>query len=799
MPEDLLPKWAVQPGGTTRIPVARGETWRIRVTGPGFGTWWLDVPPDRATVELSPLAAKDHELKIVDDAGGALAAARLSLLDEAPERGGSKKLADHRADARGRVVLRAIPDVAGVLLVASTPTRAPHVVQARPSSLPASIVLSPGAVVRGRLTDAEGKPIARARVGVRTWIAENVPVPLLRESESAADGTWEVVALPAGRGEWRAAARGFAPVARAVTLAASTIDLGIVVLDREVRVAVEVRDERGQPVEGAQLSVRDTVIAATDAEGRATVPAIEGQSFELTAGAPHHRGVTMTVPVPFPKPVEIALARAFRVTGRLVESGGAPVADAMVSAVRGTTLSRHRTDASGRFDLDLEAGVAHTLEFRSTQSALVAIEVAEGLAGESRDLGDVTAPAGVVVTGKLVREDDGSPVSGARVWMPRPSEAGALMAWAFRDVLQTVTDSSGTFRLAGLPATPFVVRIDAPGLATARRAVTPEESEAPIDLGEIRLRAGATVIVRMDGDAGEGAEARIDLGGRGLPIDSLRAPVAGGRASIAQVPAGDVVVSVWRRRDLLCREQATIAESGDSEVVCSMRKVAVSGRVDVGGHPTGPGTVVWLSATDNDTPTGVFNFGSGAYRQQQVFAPDSATYTSNVGYDGTFTVQLLPGTWEVLWMPDAGQAVGPRRVDVPRAATHQVLLSYPAAVLHGRVVDAQRRGVAGADVRELGGRGMAVTRADGTFVLSGPPPGQWEVQARHAGRASAVLTVTAEENRRGEPVTIVLDAVAHAVRVQVLVDRVPAAAAIVFVETDTGELRLATTKTDGTA
>lgn len=799
VPEDLLPSWPAKAGATVRIPVERGEMWRVRVTGPGFGTWWLDVPPDRASIVVAPLAAKDHELKITDAEGNGLHAARLSLLDEAPERGGSKKLADHRADARGRIALRAIPDVAGLMLVASTPSRAPRVVQARRSSLPASIVLVPGATVRGRLTDGDGKPVAGARVAVRTWIAENVPLPLVRESESAADGTWEVVALPQGRGEWRASARGFAPASRAVTLADSVVDLGSIVLDPEVRVAVEVRNDLGQPVSGAQLSVRDTAIATTDAEGRAAVPAAGGQSFELTAHAPHHRRTTATVPVPFPKVVEITLQRAFRVTGRLVDDAGAPLANATIRALRGTASSRHETDASGRFDVDLESGSAHTLEFRSTQSALVTIEVPAGLAGESRDLGDVIAPSGITVTGTLVRADDGSPVSGARVWMPRPSEAGALMAWAFRDVLEAVTDNTGAFRLAGLPETPFELRIDAPALATARRAVTPDDQTRRIDLGEIRLRAGVNVTVRVDGDAGESAEARLDLGGRGLPIDTLRAPVVAGRASIAQVPPGDVAVSVWRGRELLCREQATIAEGSESEVVCTMRKVAVSGTVAIGGHPAGPGVVVWLSAIDTETPTGIFNFGSGAYLQQQVFAPDATKQSMSVGYDGRFTGQLLPGTWEVLWMPDHGQVIGPRRVEIPRVAAHQVALSYPAAVVHGIVLDTQRKPVPGADVRELGGRGFAVSGSDGTFVLGGPPAGRWEIQARHAGRASAVITVAVEENRRGDPVEIVLDAATSVVRVRVTMERAPVAGAIVFLETDKGELRLATAVADGTA
>ncbi|MHB8997975.1 MAG: carboxypeptidase-like regulatory domain-containing protein [Thermoanaerobaculia bacterium] len=800
VPENILPSWSVVPGATLRIPTDRGKVWRVRVVGAGIGSWWVDVPPGAPSVIVSPLQASNRKLRVVDGTGGDLGGVRISLLDEAPQRGDWKKLAEYRTDGRGRLVVTALPDAAPLLIVASTPDRAPRVIGARVSSLPDVLSLPTGPSVRGRLTDAEGRPVPGARVAVRTWVAPNLPLPLIRTADAKADGAFEVMALPAGRAEWLARAHGFAPASRGVSVEVESIDLGKIVMQPELKVPVEVRDDRGEAVARATLIVGSTAAGTTAANGSARISVAAGESFELSVQAERHRPAKVEITPPFPKMIRVTVKRSFRVTGRLTDVTGKPMPNGSVEAHRDDgSFSRHQIETDGRFALDLDAGVAHELEFRSTQSGVETLPVPEGQPGELRDVGDIIAPTGVVAFGRIVSGPDAAPVAGARVWLPRPSASGPVLAWAFRDVLQAVSDSDGAFELAGLPNTSCLLRIDAAGFASYRQAVSPDESSERVDLGEIRLDIGSNVVVRVDRELDEGAEVRADLGGRGMPMDMVRAPLVGGRATFANMPPGTLIVTVWRDRDLLCREEAEISEGKDSEIVCRAREVTLTGRIEVGGQPTGPGTVVWLTPVDSDVPSGIFSFGSGPSLQKHVFRTDSARYSSSVGFDGRFSANILPGAWDILWMPDAGQVLGPRRVVIPDAAAHQVVLSYPASVVRGVVVDAERRPVARAEVRELRGGGFALTRDDGSFVLAGPPPGRWEVQARHVGRSSSISSVLVEEGRETEPVELVLDAEANTFRVHLVSSGTPVAGAIVFIETNVGELRLATADANGSA
>ncbi|HYC92920.1 MAG TPA: carboxypeptidase-like regulatory domain-containing protein [Thermoanaerobaculia bacterium] len=796
VPEDFLPSWVVTAGESVTVPVDRGATWRVRLAGPGFGTWWTDVPPGRGAVVLSPIEAADRTIRFETEKGRPLAAARLSLLDEAAERGKFAKLADYRSEPKnGRVVIAALPDTAKLTLVGSAFDRAPHVAEARPSAFPERMVIHPGAVVRSRLVDRDGKPIPGAETGVRTWVAETLSVPLLRTATTKADGTGEVTALPAGRAEWRATAPGYAPASRPLRLALDgAIDLGTIVLEPAGAIAVRVRDDRGEPVR-ASIAVNDGTAVTANAKGEATLPVIAGQPFEIAAAAPLHRRVTREVHAPFPPVVELELTRAFRVTGRIVDANGAGIPQATIRAIQGTSFSNHEGGPDGRFEIELDPGLEHRLEIRSPTTALVQREVAAGSPGEQRELGDVTAPAGLVVTGRLVRAGDRTSVAGARIWLPRPSEAGPLMAWAFRDVLQTESGADGTFELRGLPATPVTVRIDAPSLAPARQRVTPEAGAARVDLGEIALAAGATVSVILEGDSGDGATARVDLGGSGMPMDLLSAAFTNGRAIVPAVPAGAVMVSAARGKETLCRQQATVpADVSEFQVVCRARMVRVEGSVTVGGRPAALGTVVLVPPLDDGVATGIFESGRGGYRQQQVFSSGSGGHSAEVGHDGRFTfARVLPGAWEVFWMPERGRALAPRRVEIPAADVHPLALQYPGIALRGTVVDAEQRPVADADVRDMRGEAFARTAPDGTFVLAGPAAGTWQVQARHRDRRSRVVTVEVREDRLPEPLALVLEPSADVVRANV------PAGSLLFVETQPGALRIANADANGVA
>jgi hypothetical protein len=630
------------------------------------------------------------------------------------------------------------------------------------------------------------------------WASDLLPIPLVRSSSSDADGKWDITALPDGKAEWQASAAGFADETRTLTIENQAVDLGRIILEPAVVAHILVSDDRGEPVTGASFGIGPKIAATTDTKGRARLTVAARQTLDVRVSAPHHRSRTATIDSRSGVQ-KVVLQRAFRVLARFV-AGGMPVSEGHIRAKQGPIFESTDINPHGTFELDLEADTDYELELLSPHAAVAKLNVGKGTPGEIRDLGDIVAPHSLFVRGRLIRETDRAPVAGARVWLPRPSSSGPLMAWAFRDLLETKSDPDGRFELSGVPESPFLLRIEAPSLAPMRRAITPESGSDSLDLGDLFLAHGTTVIVHLEGDQGNEAVARVDTGGYGLKIDSLTAPFSSGTATVTNVPTGPVVVSAWRKREMLCREDVVVsAEHTEIEMSCTARKVSVTGMVTVGGRAPGQGTVVWLTPVPPDLPTGIFNYGSGSLTQQQVFSPESPQETADVGLDGLYQARLTPGSWEVIWMPENGRAVGPRLVTIPAVAVHYLNLDYPGLTVEGVVLDSSRSRIKGAEVRDIVDRGFAVTREDGSFTLAGPDAGTWRLQARYRGDASAVAEVVVEAGKERPFIELILKADESNVRVSVETNGGRASGAMVFLETDSGRIDLASTDQTGSA
>ena len=307
------------------------------------------------------------------------------------------------------------------------------------------------------------------------------------------------------------------------------------------------------------------------------------------------------------------------------------------------------------------------------------------------------------------------------------------------------------------------------------------------------LKSGTTVVVTLGASAADDAVARVDFGGAGLPMDMLEAPVIDGKATIANVAPGPVVVSALRGRELICRQTLDVpSDRSEVEVHCAAHKVMVSGVVKVGGRPAGSGTLMWVASAP-DIPTGGITFAMGGVQQPHLFSLDAQQETTTVAADGHFEgPALLPGTWDVLWWPDSGRAVGPKRIDVGDALG-PMILEYPGVSIDGVVLDAQRKPIKGAEVRDAGRRGFAITRDDGSFSLTGPEPGTWQIQARYLGQSSAVREVVVNKNDQTPFVELMLDSNDGRVRIAA------GNGAMVFLETDKGGLELATGDATGVA
>ncbi|HUE95303.1 MAG TPA: carboxypeptidase-like regulatory domain-containing protein [Longimicrobiaceae bacterium] len=207
-----------------------------------------------------------------------------------------------------------------------------------------------------------------------------------------------------------------------------------------------------------------------------------------------------------------------------------------------------------------------------------------------RDLGDLRAERGMAIVGRVFRGDDGAPVAGARVWLPRPQAEGPLVGWVHGDLVQAKTDADGAFRLSGLPPVPMLLRIDAAGLARRHLEVLPEPGLLELDLGDLWLDRGGSVVVTLARH--DDATGRLDLRNEWLEIEMLTRPATDGEIVFDNVPEGASTVSVLRGEDLQCEERVVVETGRATGVDCAAPETVVRGRAWVDERPALGGSLV---------------------------------------------------------------------------------------------------------------------------------------------------------------------------------------------------------------
>ncbi len=816
VPEDLLPSWPVPRDGRLSIPLDPGQPWRLRLAARGQGSWWLDLPAGRTAGTLAPVAAPDLALLVTDRDGRPVDGAWLRILEG--RRGEARPWALHRS-IEGRISAPGLPGAEEVAAIVGAPDHVPAVLRGRPGDLPRQVQLGTGATVAGRFIAESGKAVSGVQIRLEAWFSPEMPQLTSRSAKSAADGTWQATAIPPGEAALLARAPGFAPYRLRLALAEGKTDLGTVRLRRGRDVRVEIVNDAGQPLARASLA-GPAGLARTDAAGAAVLTVPPGEAFDLEVKASHHLDRKVRVEPAQASPMRIVLERAFLVVGRLVDPQGLPVGEGLSVLRRGNLSMSRSLLPGGAFEIDLPPGVEAELALSSPTTRELRLPLEPGAAGEVRDLGALQAPAGVEILGRIVSAGGGSaegePVPGARIWLPRPSDSGLLLAWVDRDLLEARSGADGRFRLAGTTEGPLQLRIDAAGFARAHHSVQPEAEaaqpeadERTLDIGDIVLAEGSTLHIRIPAPKGDGATARADLRGDWLELDMLTAPVFDGEAVLRNVPPGRIRLTVQKGRTLLCERQVAVLPEEDAEVECSGAPIRVRGVVRIGGHPAGPGTLLWMPPPP-DMPGRITNVSSPAgLRQQQVFGEGRPQVEVSVVEDGSFvTEDLMPGSWQVAWVPVSGSLSQPQTVEIPElpeGAEHVAVLTFPGGAIAGVVLSPDERPAEGARVRDLDSGSVAFSGSDGGFVLTGVAPGTHHVQAEREELTSAVVStaVSTEEaaGRSGDPIRLVLgDRQAPEIRVQVFDSHdVPVPGAFVFLEEEGKGQRLLTTGPDGGA
>ena len=781
VPRSLLPAWSGE-ARTVRLPRAPGP-WRVQACTARRCSRWTEVP-DRTggvSVRLVEARAVRHEIT----AGGApVENARFHLLR--PGRGGLSQteiLGFERADAEGRVDLDLPAGQSPAILVSSDGLASAAFSTLR--DVPDRVELEPGFFVSGRVVNGDGEPIAARLLG-RSFVRDGFGLTQLQTGRTGIGGRFRLHGFSAGDATLRAVSEGESGLEAASRLELeNSLDLGDIVLGEVEVVWVRIIDAlRRSPVAGALVRAADGRQTRTGSGGLSAVEVRYGRELQVTArgyGFAHPRlpvGVGRAPDQPF----VIELEPALTVTGTYV------AADGLTSAANGRFTARARgagglllsgtVDADGTFSVDLPGGGVWELEFAADNTGPARVE-ATGAAGEAIDLGIVRGSQSAVVSGYVVGEGY-EPLEGASVTSTLVSEFGPLLAPLLGGSPTASSGSEGYFELHGLGAGPAALRVAAEGYAPRRLEVHLEHA-VPLDLGTVELARGRQITVRSDTEGG-----LVELAvGDAAPPEKMTTPLDDREAVFRAVPNGPLAIVVLNGGGQPVCTRRVVEPEGDLAVRCNDRSVRVTGRVTMDGEAV-DGTLLWQRRSAKaEVPGGFFRSRSSGLERVEAAVNGLQDLQSPLDGDGTYRLaSVLPGEWEVLWMPASGGYQEPHVVDVPAGARGEVVrnIAYDGVSVEGTVFDQEGRPASRVTVEAFPGQPPVMSDSRGSFRMLGMRPGRYQVRARQRHLRSDLVEV--ELDRPGDRASVQLHLADEPVSDRLRVDLPGAEGGFCLVETD---------------
>jgi RNA polymerase sigma-70 factor (ECF subfamily) len=493
------------------------------------------TPSDALELALLPCTAALYG--VVKDAGGS-PIAHASIHRE--------NVIGAEADADGHYELCVLPSAALIeqlRVVVRADGYGTVAIEAAPSGrVHRDIVLTPEAVIAGRVVDEHGAPVALAQVSVEPDPDARLPPSEQLEAlvvVSDDDGRFRIEGVQGGRHRVAAAARGLtsrrqsllvAPGATAdilVTMAATGRVRGRVLLD-------------GQPVAGATVRVRgelsDSAISQPD--GTFLLDRVPAGEITLTA-RPYDVKTPATIAISGGAETEVVLDVAAMASIRgSVTRRGAPVPYARVD-FNGKTPSGVHADGTGRYFVEgLAPGRYGYYADDMRRGAFTTgrdVVIAEG---ESRVL-DIELANGARVRGVVV-DGEGRAVAEAFVRVSGPGSES-----------RCVTDATGVFECAAMKG----------GGAYTPRVYATDDATAPYPF----VGPAPADVVLVDGDA--------DVDGLRLVVDPRRLAITGIVRDAACAPVADARVRAWGpdgRRDRWASAPGTVTDVDGAFTISSL-------------------------------------------------------------------------------------------------------------------------------------------------------------------------------------------------------------------------------------
>ncbi len=530
-------------------------------------------------------------------------------------------------------------------------------------------------IVTVRGAEAEGSPLPGVRLRVLALRAgeDGVGAYAAGGGRTGKDGTARLSALPRGEAWVTADLDGRARGSTSLVLAKGerAIDLR---LPAEHKLDVEVRDERGLPLAGAEVEVAEAdplpVGARAGRDGIAHVTRLDGPPWAVTARAAGFDETT-TRGVREGERLRVVLHKLGALVVRVVEPSGDGVPHARV-AIASPALWPARLadcDASGKVRISSLPEGTYALRATAGDRAS-AVEVGATLGrGEEKSLLLTLVPSETVAVRVTGDADEGA-VAGARVTL---AESGISPF-----PIEATTDKEGRARLGPIARGAASLAVRAEGYVARALAVPePLAGEVPIVLS----RAGVV-------------EGRV-TDARGFPVDGATIEVVGTAFD------GQPIDDDPRR--------ARFTDAEFASALPGPRPLVASGELGVMPGPVPPIPAAGVAIAGLRPP---------------VEPVDEPWVTRS---DGTYRASpASPGRVRLLvHHPQYVDAVSDAVSLAPGGTAKLDVVMRAGGTLEGRVLDASGRPIAGARVVLAATRGplerMARTASDGTFGFAAVP------------------------------------------------------------------------------
>lgn len=528
--------------------------------------------------------------RVVDPRGRPVAGAGIFLAERLPSRRSWEQALRGEPDAEsGRDGSFSVDDLArGTplhLLVKADGYIAAAVQGVRPPvAAPLVVRLEPAAMLRGRLLDEAGGPVSGARVQL-TWQAVLAGDPrerpvgeaIERSAVSNAEGRFEIVEVPAGEVSLDVRAQGFVPVEGfEAAVPAPDPDRELVLrLRRGARLEGRVTTAAAAPVAGVRISAGGHS-ASTDAEGVYAIDGIAPGPQEVRVFHPHYRRRARTLRIEEgTNRFDVELEEGFRVSGRVVDPDGRPVAGAQVrlATVSRAELREHeaRTGADGGFVLSPVAAGRYGLE-----------AAASGFAAAKRP--EPVAVVDAPVEGIEVVLRRGASVAG-RVLGLAAEELAAVAVTAHGEAGEkkaAALDSEGRYEVRDLPPGDWLLRASlwqSQRQVEVRVPIAPEERELVRDLEfSPRVTLSGRVLFEEEPVAGS----RVSVRGERFAVERSVATSFDGGFVLQDLEPDRYWLGVNDPQRLLAHND-TLEVYEDREVTVRIEAATIAGRVEEAG------------------------------------------------------------------------------------------------------------------------------------------------------------------------------------------------------------------------